>query len=175
MTTTHNVVDKYRGWEMDLIRKDLKAKSFPFAVLMDNVSADYNIGTFIRNGNIFGARTIFYRQDKKHYDNRGTVGAHHYSHVTHLKTLDEVAALKEHFRFVAIETELPGSISIYKKMWLPNTLVIFGSEGSGISKEILEMCTESVHVPMYGSVRSLNVGTTSGIIMSHMAEQFKNE
>jgi tRNA G18 (ribose-2'-O)-methylase SpoU len=41
----------------------------------------------------------------------------------------------------------------------------FGEEGTGLSKETMELCDIVVHITQYGSVRSLNVGTASGIAM----------
>ena len=43
--------------------------------------------------------------------------------------------------------------------------MIFGEEGLGLTKEILELADYVVSIKQYGSVRSMNVGTTSGIAM----------
>jgi len=39
-------------------------------------------------------------------------------------------------------------------------IFIFGEENSGLSEKILMACTCVLTIPTYGSVRSLNVGTT---------------
>jgi tRNA G18 (ribose-2'-O)-methylase SpoU len=43
--------------------------------------------------------------------------------------------------------------------------MIFGQEQIGIPKKLLDLCDELVYIKQYGSVRSLNVGTASGIAM----------
>jgi tRNA G18 (ribose-2'-O)-methylase SpoU len=49
---------------------------------------------------------------------------------------------------------------------LPDRCVLaFGQEGSGLSDEIIEHCTEVLHITQYGSTRSINVGVASGIAM----------
>jgi tRNA G18 (ribose-2'-O)-methylase SpoU len=45
-------------------------------------------------------------------------------------------------------------------------MFIFGEESKGLSDEILDLCEDYVYIPMIGSVRSLNVGTASGILMA---------
>jgi tRNA G18 (ribose-2'-O)-methylase SpoU len=45
--------------------------------------------------------------------------------------------------------------------------LIFGSEGPGLDPQILSGCT-SVQIPMSGGFDSLNVATTSGIVLYHM-------
>ena len=43
--------------------------------------------------------------------------------------------------------------------------MLFGEEQRGLSKEALALADHVVYIPMWGSVRSLNVGTSSGIAM----------
>ena len=43
--------------------------------------------------------------------------------------------------------------------------MIFGEEGEGISPLLLKNCDYCVNISQFGSVRSLNVGTSSGIAM----------
>jgi tRNA G18 (ribose-2'-O)-methylase SpoU len=43
--------------------------------------------------------------------------------------------------------------------------MIFGQEQIGIPKEVLDMCDDVVYIRQFGTVRSLNVGTASGIVM----------
>jgi tRNA G18 (ribose-2'-O)-methylase SpoU len=45
-------------------------------------------------------------------------------------------------------------------------MFVFGEEKSGLSDYILDNAETVITIPAFGSVRSLNVGTTSGIIMS---------
>jgi tRNA G18 (ribose-2'-O)-methylase SpoU len=43
--------------------------------------------------------------------------------------------------------------------------MVFGQEQVGIPKEVLDICHDKIYIQQYGSVRSLNVGTASGIAM----------
>jgi tRNA G18 (ribose-2'-O)-methylase SpoU len=44
--------------------------------------------------------------------------------------------------------------------------MIFGQEQIGVPTEILNICNDILYIPQYGSVRSINVGTASGILMN---------
>jgi len=44
---------------------------------------------------------------------------------------------------------------------------LFGAEGPGLTRELMEACT-TVRIDMHGSFDSLNVATTSGIVLYHM-------
>jgi tRNA G18 (ribose-2'-O)-methylase SpoU len=43
--------------------------------------------------------------------------------------------------------------------------MIFGQEQVGVPQELLEIANDTVYIAQYGSVRSLNVGTASGVVM----------
>ena len=167
-----NVINQYKEWSTAKIKEDLDRKSFPYAVMMQHINGDFNISTFIRNGNAFGAREIFY-WGKRKWDRRGAVGCHNYKQLTHISSIEDIKSLKEKYRFVGIDNNIEREITSLKN-FIPNKndLYIFGEEGSGIIKEVLDMCDIFVCINQFGSVRSLNVGTASGIIMNHAASYF---
>lgn len=47
------------------------------------------------------------------------------------------------------------------------TAVLFGAEGPGLPAEVLAQC-QTVRIPMAGGFDSLNVATTSGIVLHHL-------
>lgn len=167
-----NVIDNYKTWSTAKIKEDVARKSFPYAIMMQHISGDFNISTFIRNGNAFGAKEIFY-WGKRKWDRRGAVGCHNYKQLTHINSVDDIKLLKQKYRFVGIDNNIDREITSLKS-FIPmnNDLYIFGEEGSGIIKEVLDMCDKFVCIEQFGSVRSLNVGTASGIIMNHAASYF---
>lgn len=171
-TDNRNISDKYKydrltKWSTELIKKDLQSKAFPYAVVMENFAGDFNIGTVIRNANAFNARCVYYLGNK-HYDRRGTVGTHHYTDVIRLKTREELIKLKETYTLVGVENSVSGAITLDKFEWPNNTLLLIGEEGVGITPETLELCDKFVYIPQFGSVRSLNAGVASGIVMNDL-------
>ena len=49
--------------------------------------------------------------------------------------------------------------------------VWFGSEARGLSNEAIEACELCVNIPMFGMIESLNLGTTSGIVLYEVTKQ----
>ena len=167
-----NVINQYKEWTVSKIKEDLVRKSFPYAVMMQHINGDFNISTFIRNGNAFGAKEIFY-WGKKKWDRRGAVGCHNYKQLTHISSFEDIKSLKQKYRFVGIDNNIEKE-TLSLKNFIPckNDLYIFGEEGSGITQDVLDICDAFVCIDQFGSVRSLNVGTASGIIMNHAASYF---
>lgn len=171
-TETRNIITKYSGWETDLIREDVQKNTFPYTVCMVNLNYDFNFSTVIRNANAFGAEHVYYVSGTKKFDRRGTVGTHHYTNVTHLSDIHGIMALGNNFNRVAVEL-VPESIPMGDFNWPRNPLMIFGSEGEGLSQEVLDLCPQKVYIPMYGSVRSLNTACASAIVMNDFVSKYQ--
>jgi tRNA G18 (ribose-2'-O)-methylase SpoU len=180
LSKNHPVADKYKEWTYDLIRKDVQNNTFPYAVLMQNLSYDINIGAFIRNGNAFGAEKIFYVQDKKKFNPTGAVGSHHYKEIKYIKYLEglnEVKELKEEYYFVMFDTGI-GAIPLDRYCWHDmdkrnrKPLLVFGCEGTGLTEDMLQLADVKLEIKMFGSVRSLNTAVAAGIAMNSVATYF---
>ena len=175
-TDLRNIADKYKGWLNDLIREDLQKHSFNFAVCFEHWQGDFNMSTGIRNANGLGAKEVYYSGIKR-WDRRGAVGTHHYTNVKHLPNAQAVEELKNHYVFVGVDN-IPGSVSIDDYDWGGFTrpvLMVFGEEGTGLTPEMQVSCEAIVEIPMVGSVRSLNCGTASGIVMRDYVVKFQSQ
>jgi len=174
---TRNVVDRYKNWPTESIKRDLQRTANPFAVCMEHWQGDFNISTLIRNANAFNAKKVYYLGKKK-YDRRGTVGTHHYVDLVFLDGgVSELVDLKKTYTIVAIDNNVPDTYKLDKFDWLSlkkPPLMVFGEEGVGLTPEVLKIVDYSVEIPQYGSVRSLNVGTSSGILMYSFVQSLKN-
>ena len=160
------VRDEYKGMAPEAIKAALDRKRFPFAICIANVVYDFNLGTIIRNANAFLAREVVIYGRRK-MDLRGAMGAHVYENVVHVRDAPELErhVRERGYRVVCFE-ETAGSIPLAGFAWPENPLMVFGQEGPGIPPEVLALADAQVHIPLHGSMRSLNVGVASGIAMS---------
>jgi len=160
-----NLIDHYHYWRNEAILADLDSKRNGFISVCVNIGYDFNIATVIRNANAFASRKILI-YGRKRYDKRGTVGTHLYSHVHVEQSLDGLKEALKDYHVVGIDN-VPTAVPLESYNWVTDKPVamIFGQEQIGIPQEILELCHDVVYIKQYGSVRSLNVGTASGIAM----------
>jgi|ERR1043165_1996553 23S rRNA (guanosine2251-2'-O)-methyltransferase len=68
-------------------------------------------------------------------------------------------------------TEMKESSIISKADFTVPCAIVMGSEGYGISKEILKACDERVRIPMTGKTESLNVSVSTGIVLYEALQQ----
>lgn len=167
-----NVEDRFKGLEIEEIRSVLEANAFPGAVAMMNLQGDFNFSSVVRNANAFGITTVFYVGGKRHWDRRGAVGTHNYINVVHCPTVLDLLELTTEYRWVALENQVEyPCVSIYDFEWPEKMLLLVGEEGQGLEDPVLELCSHYVTIPQYGSVRSINAATATGIAMNHYAQQ----
>jgi tRNA G18 (ribose-2'-O)-methylase SpoU len=166
-----NVADRYKNKSEEDIREDLRMTSHPFAVMFENWTGDFNLGTGIRNANGFNAKEVFYLGNRK-WDKRGAVGVYNYTPLKFISDLEQLAELQQRYIFIGVDN-VPGSIPMETFQWPDNSLMIFGEENAGLTVGIQSICKYVVHVEMYGSVRSFNCGTTSGIAMYDFVSKYK--
>lgn len=159
----YNVSDKFKDKTQEEIKQTLKETSHSFAVCFEHVIGDFNMGTGIRNANAFNAKEVFYVGTKK-WDRRSAVGVHNYTEVQWISDIEDFKKLKDRYVIVGIDN-VPGSVPISTYSFPENTLMVFGEEGAGLTPEMQSLCKDIVYIEMFGSVRSLNCGTASGIAM----------
>lgn len=166
-----NVVDEFKGLTVDEIRVELKKRALPFAVCMGNIQGDFNFSTLIRNANAFGAQEVFYFGKKK-WDRRGAQGTYKYTDVTYLDSIEQLKTLQNQYTLIGVDN-VQGSVSLHDFVWPVNPLMIFGEEACGLSEEVLSLCSFVVEIPQRGSVRSINVGCASSVVMYDYAAKIK--
>lgn len=175
---TRNLIDHYAYWNHDAICADLDSKRFNYTVVCCNIGNDFNIATVIRNSNAFLAKEVVI-YGKKKYDRRGTVGTHHYTHFRHVRDIDSLSDFfavsaanifdqtGKQIRIIGIDNvDVAQNVNDYDYDPDVHYIMVFGQEQIGIPKEVLDVCDDIVYIPQYGSVRSINVGCASSIIMN---------
>jgi tRNA G18 (ribose-2'-O)-methylase SpoU len=165
-----NILDSLKSLSVPEIADYCHQNSINASVAMINIGGDFNLSTMVRNANFFGFREVNY-VGKKKWDKRGSVGTHHYTPMYHWD--DEEFFLLGHYNrnIIAIENNIPEykdkTISLFDYQFEDSSdpVFVFGEENKGLSNLMLDRANTILTIPNYGSVRSLNVGTTSGIVM----------
>jgi tRNA G18 (ribose-2'-O)-methylase SpoU len=160
-----NVVDAYRYWSVEAIRADLDTRRMPFHVAIENWRHDLNIGTVVRNANAFLAAEVHIVGDRS-WNRRGAMVTDRYLHIRHHPTLEQFAAWAAEQELPVLGVDLlPGSRPLPAAPLPQRCALLFGQEGPGLSDAAQQLCDAVLHIPQYGSTRSINAGVASGIAM----------
>lgn len=103
--------------------------------------------------------------DKK-FDRRATIGTHLYENLKHVKFVEDLDL--SGMTIIGVDN-VPEAEPIEDFQWPSGPLaLVFGEEQVGICDELKALCSRYIYITQYGSVRSLNLGTASGIAMYAM-------
>lgn len=157
--------------------------------VIENPADVKNIGTVIRNVNALGVEKVYVVDPRRSLpddwqDLRGdkaisktSVSAVKWTFVKRFDSTDECFDYLEMkgFKSVVTSPHVKGKASIFLDEGdytvHPKLAVWFGSEAIGISERAVERSEMCVSVPMFGMIESLNLGTSSGIVLYEVAKQ----
>jgi tRNA G18 (ribose-2'-O)-methylase SpoU len=160
-----NVVDRYRYWSKAAVVADLDTQRHPFHVAIENFQHDFNIGAVVRNANAFLAAEVHIVGNRR-WNRRGAMVTDTYQHVRHHPSIEEFAAWVAEARLPIVGIDnLPGSVDVRSAELPRSCVLLFGQEGPGLSDAARAVCGSVLHIPQFGSTRSINAGVASGIAM----------
>lgn len=170
MDDTRNLIDKFKGQTNEQVFDALEKSRIPLEIAIENVEHDFNIGSIVRTANSFNVSTV-HIIGKKKYNRRGAMCTDKYLKIVHHATLEDFLKTQAGRELVAIENNLSRAKPLHDKSFIQNTTLIFGSENSGISPELLEKSTDIRFIESSGSTRSVNVGAAAAIAMYEYVRQ----
>ncbi len=147
-----------------------------------------NIGTIIRNVNALGVEKTYIVDRRKALPedwkemrerkslSKTSVSAIKWSFVKRFDSTEQCLDLLEKNRFVSIVTSphVKGKDNVIlheADYTCPRLAVWFGNESRVISDLAVERSKYCVSIPMFGMIESLNLGTTSGIVLYEITKQ----
>lgn len=141
-------------------------------VMLFGIGNHDNMGGIFRNAAAFGADAVIldsgccdplYRKAI-----RVSVGATLLVPTARLAAGEDPLALLDRFGFEAVALSPAGAETLAALNPPRRAALLFGSEGPGLPQALLARA-RSVRIPMAGDFDSLNVATTSGIVLHHVA------
>jgi tRNA G18 (ribose-2'-O)-methylase SpoU len=119
----------------------------------------------VRNANAFLAAEV-HIVGRRRWNRRGAMVTDRYQRVRHHPaTSDLLRWSAEHDLPIIGIDNLPGSRPIQDAELPRACVMLFGQEGPGLSPEARTAAEIVLHIPQYGSTRSINAGVASGIAM----------
>lgn len=172
------------------IRAD-KAKKFRcknLIVVLENPKTIENIGSTLRNVDALGAEKLYVvdghnllpsnweSMRERHSLNRISASAIKWTYVRVFKTTQSCIDYlnKKNFTLMVTSPHIKGKNNIILsegKYTQKQLAVWFGNESHGVSDMAVNNSNQCINIPMCGIIESLNLGTTTGIVLYEIAKQ----
>ena len=163
-----------------------EADKLPLVVVLDNVRSQHNIGAVFRTADAMRIERVVLcgicccpPNQELH---KTALGAEESVDWTYYQeTTDAVRALREQgYTVYAVEQahnsltleEVAEQIVNHKSSNRP-LAVVLGHEVFGVQQEVIDLCSQCIEIPQYGTKHSMNVSVTAGIVMYRIAEALR--
>lgn len=162
-----------------------EADKLPLVVVLDNVRSQHNVGAVFRTADAMRIERVVLCGicccPPNAEIHKTALGAEESVEWTYYKdTLEAVRALQaEGYTVYAVEQahdsvtleEISSQLS--ELSYQPKIAVILGHEVFGVQQEVVDICSQCIEIPQYGTKHSMNVSVTAGIVMYRLASSLR--
>ena len=162
----------------DILNIAKERNEAPLIVIADGITDPYNLGALIRCAEGAGAHGIIIPKRRSTgltpLVSKSSAGAIEHMAIAKVANIaNTISSLKEQGIWVfAAEA---GGKPYYETDFKGPCALVFGSEGNGVSKIVIDNCDVLTSIPMYGKVNSFNVSTAASVILCEAARQNRNK
>lgn len=154
-------------------------KETPFFLILDGITDPHNLGACLRSADAAGVHAVIAPRDKSvglnatvHRVSCG--GADNVPYITVTNLARTMRQLKENGVWL-IGTDDKATTSFQDIDTTTATAWVMGAEDEGLRRLTKETCDQLVHIPMLGSVESLNVSVASAVCLYETVKQRINK
>jgi tRNA G18 (ribose-2'-O)-methylase SpoU len=159
---------------LELLKECPSPKLF---VAVDGIANSENMGVIVRNCAAFGAQVLIAGETScdpyLRRSVRNSMGTIFTLPVAKVDNLSKVLkGLQDDFLFRIIAADPKNdSVEMSEVDFTKDVCLVFGSEGEGISHEVLEYCNVRMKIPMCHNVDSINVASSVGVVLYETVRQ----
>ena len=143
---------------------------------VDGLTNAENLGALVRNCSAFGVQAILVGETSSspylRRAVRNSMGSVFSLPVVHLENLaGTIRSMKERHGIRTIAAHPHAAQGLADATLTGSCCLVFGNEGDGVSKEILDAADEAVEIPMANGVDSINVASASAVFLFEAVRQ----
>ncbi len=148
----------------------------PLVLLLDQVTDPHNLGACVRTAEAAGCLAVIVPKDHaadlhSPVVAKSACGALARLQVLRVTNLTRSIEKLQAKGFWTVGLAGEAESSIYDAKMSGATAVVMGSEGAGLRRLVREACDQLIHIPMPGTVESLNVSVATGIALFEINRQ----
>ncbi|MBQ2508257.1 MAG: 23S rRNA (guanosine(2251)-2'-O)-methyltransferase RlmB [Bacteroidales bacterium] len=160
---------------MDVVPLLFEQGKTPFILLLDHVTDVRNMGAIVRTAECAGVDAVVVPDHGSAQLNEDAIktssGALLRVPICREQNLKTVVNFAKQSGLQVVAATEKGSKNYLDVDFKQPTLLVMGSEETGISNEVMKLCDVRAKLPIRGEVQSLNVGVAAGIFMYEVLRQ----
>ncbi|MGD1817915.1 MAG: 23S rRNA (guanosine(2251)-2'-O)-methyltransferase RlmB [Pleomorphochaeta sp.] len=155
---------------------NLKDDQGGLVLVLDGITDPHNLGAILRSCDQFGVDLVVIPERRSVQANETVIkissGAAQYVPIAPVVNINRELKLLKDSGFWAYAADMNGESS-YNTKFDKRSVIVMGSEGSGISRLVREACDYTTSIEMQGHIDSLNVSVAAGILLYEFRRNMK--
>ena len=148
--------------------KSLKEGDKALVLALDEITDPHNLGAILRSADQFSVSLIIVPERRSASANETVIrissGAAQYVTMATVTNLARELDVLKDYGFWVYGADMNGDSS-YNTKFADRSVIVMGSEGSGMRSLVRAKCDHIVSIPMSGHIDSLNVSVAAGILL----------
>ncbi len=164
------------------LQEVLAERTNHFNIVLEDVYQSHNFSAVLRSADIFGIQTINFIENKNTYKISEDVamGATQWLSLNRYQkhennTRECLKDLKAKGYKIAATSLNKNSVSLQELDISKPVAIVFGTELTGISKDVEDMADEFIKLPMYGFTESFNISVCAALCMFELTTRMRKE
>lgn len=161
----------------ELLERSFSLHDAPLLVALDGITDPHNVGAIARSAECAGFHGIIVPEQRSAPLSgaaaKTSAGALEYLNIAKVSNLAKALEDARNAGFEVLALESDAKTEYTTGRYDDATVLVIGSEGSGITKPVRAVCTGAISIPLHGSIASLNASVASGVVMFEIARQRK--
>lgn len=169
------------GSRKEIINKVLEQRTRYITVVLEDIFQSQNASAVLRTCDCFGIQDVHIIENQNKYVINPDValGSNKWLNIIkHSKgennTKKAIDAIKSKgYRIVATIPDKESALLDDFSLESGKVALLFGTELTGLSDEIIQLSDEYLSIPMFGFTRSFNISVSAAIILHHLVSKLK--
>ena len=168
-------IDEYKTYEIDEVLQAVPEGKLPLLIMLDGIEDPHNLGAILRTADAVGADGVIIGKNRSvgltptvAKVSTGAIDTVKVSVVTNLSKTLQYLKTKG---FWVIGADMDRSQDYRSAHYDVPIVLVVGSEGFGISNLVRKNCDYCVHLPMAGTITSLNASVSCSILLYEIYSQ----
>lgn len=156
-------------------------KKFPIIIVCDKIRTPENIGMALRIADAFGVEKIIIDNKSPNPEDRSVKRISRYvNKIINYEVCENVVLETKKIKqlgYTCVALEITTDSKPIQEIFVQpqqKLALIIGAERTGVSPELLELCSEKFHVTMYGTNSSMNVVNSLSIALYELTRKFNS-
>ena len=142
-------------------------------VAVEGVNDPHNTAAIIRTADAYGIQNVHIIEGAKKFKSskKVTQGSHKWVDISVWSTTGVFIEAMRQKKMKVLVAAMVGEINVNTMPVDEPTVLVFGNEAEGISKQMFELCDGAFRIPMFGFVESLNVSVAAAVAVSSLRKE----